>query len=134
MCRLHKKKVEGYGGGAWVYGLIDESRPEKWGDNCAESFTGPNWFQAARGKRIPWRNIPSPVSEPEYDLFTLSDDEPEPEPEPEQVPAQTAHKHRPGRPGSYHMMTNVRKMIVNHNDNPQPNPTDWVLQEEWTDV
>ena len=44
------------------------------------------------------------------------------------------YKHRPGRPGSYHMVTNIRKMIVNHDDNPQPNPTDWVLQEEWTDV
>lgn len=44
------------------------------------------------------------------------------------------YKHRPERPGSYHMLTNVRKMIVNHDDNPQPNPTDWSLQEEWVDV
>ena len=44
------------------------------------------------------------------------------------------YKHRPGRPGTYHMLTNVRKMIVNHDDNPQPNPTDWVLQGEWDDV
>ena len=44
------------------------------------------------------------------------------------------YKHRPGRPGTYHTVTNVRKMIVNQDDNPQPNPTDWVLQEEWDDV
>ena len=44
------------------------------------------------------------------------------------------YKHRPGRPGSYHMVTNVRKMIVNHDDNPQPNPTLVILQEQWDDV
>ena len=135
MWRHHKKKVDGYGGGEWDYGLMDESRPEEWGDNCAESFTGPNWFQAARGKRISWRNIPSPVSETEYDLFALSDDEPEPEPE--TLP--TAHKHRPARPlpthrAVYHDRGAGAAAVYTPMPIPQPNPTSWTLKEEWIDV
>ena len=65
-------------------------------------------------------------------VYTFTNPTPAPD-DPAPAPA-PAHKHRPGRPGSYHMMTNIRKVIRNHTDNPQPNPTDWVLQEEWTDV
>ena len=126
VCSRHMNIIEEYGGdgGSYTYGFYDEPRPEKWGDGCDESFTGPSWFQKEKGKRIAWKKTREPEPEPERVPARLTAREPAP----------MAHKHRPGRPGSYHMVTNVRKMIVNHDDNPQPNPTDWVLQEEWTDV